>query len=240
MPGVLLQDVLVLCVLMALMAVFYKLKKLSLAGTLAAALIGLIVYLADHWRGLFLLFIFFVLSVIATSHQKAFKFSLHPRALQADGRTAAQVFANGGVAAILALISLMDPDHSFIYLFMMACSLSSALADTLSSELGIVYGRRFYNILTFKPDLNGLDGVVSIEGTLIGALGAILVGLCFEGFSMLAVLIGVAGIIGNLSDSFLGALLERKGFIGNNFVNFLNTLIAALAGLLLYLSIVIL
>ncbi|HZX59247.1 MAG TPA: DUF92 domain-containing protein, partial [Mucilaginibacter sp.] len=42
-------------------------------------------------------------------------------------------------------------------------------------------------------------------------------------------LIVLAGTIGNLADSVLGAKYERKGKIGNNTVNFLNTLIAALA-----------
>jgi uncharacterized membrane protein len=43
-----------------------------------------------------------------------------------------------------------------------------------------------------------------------------------------------AGTAGNLSDSVMGALLERRGVIGNNAVNFLNTLIAALVMLLFY------
>jgi uncharacterized membrane protein len=44
---------------------------------------------------------------------------------------------------------------------------------------------------------------------------------------------GVAGIFGNLCDSILGASLERKQFIGNNTVNFLNTLFAAIFALLM-------
>jgi len=41
-------------------------------------------------------------------------------------------------------------------------------------------------------------------------------------------LIIIAGTAGNLTDSILGAVLERRGIIGNNMVNFLNTLTAAL------------
>jgi uncharacterized membrane protein len=38
----------------------------------------------------------------------------------------------------------------------------------------------------------------------------------------------LAGFTGNLVDSVLGAALERKGWIGNNVVNFLNTGVGAL------------
>ena len=238
MGGFGLEELLLPAFLVVLMFFCYRLRKLTLLGCLAAGVVGLSVYLADHYRGLLLLLVFFVLSVIATSHKKAFKFKLHPQAGQANGRTAAQVFANGGVAAICALLGVFDEEHLPVYLVMLASSLASALADTLSSELGIVYGRRYYNALTFKKDTNGLDGVISIEGTIIGALGALLVSFSFAGFSIIAVLIGFAGVIGNFSDSLIGATLERKGFIGNNFVNFLNTLIAAVVGLLGYQLIV--
>lgn len=228
------NDLLLPAFLVVLMFVCYKFKKLTLPGSLAAGLIGLSVFLADHYRGLLLLLLFFILSVLATAHKKALKLKLNPQSSQPGGRTAAQVFANGGVAAICALLGVIDPERLPVYLVMMASSLASALADTLSSELGIVYGRQFYNVITFKQDVNGLDGVVSIEGTLIGAFGAFLVAFSFAGFSLTAVLIGFAGIIGNFSDSVIGATLERKGIIGNNFVNFLNTFIAAIVGLLTF------
>jgi len=38
----------------------------------------------------------------------------------------------------------------------------------------------------------------------------------------------VAGTLGSFADSYLGALLERRGWIGNDAVNFLSTTIAAL------------
>jgi uncharacterized membrane protein len=46
----------------------------------------------------------------------------------------------------------------------------------------------------------------------------------------------MAGFLGNLADSFLGAALQRRGILNNDWVNFLNTLIAAVSMILLSIA----
>ena len=130
---------------------------------------------------------------------------------------------------------LLFPRQHSLFQLLIAAAFSSATADTLSSELGSVYGKKFYNILTFKRDKKGLDGVVSLEGSLFGMLGSALIGVLYcagAGWGFTVIIIVLAGTAGNLSDSILGATLERRGQLSNNAVNFLNTLIAALFCLL--------
>ena len=94
-----------------------------------------------------------------------------------------------------------------------------------------MYGRTFFNIMTLKKEAKGLDGVISFEGLFIGIIGSAVIATIYlrgDVFNPTFVWIICAGTIGNLADSFLGALLERKKFIGNDMVNLLNTLIAAI------------
>lgn len=221
----------ILLSLLVIMAVSVKKKKITLPAAFTAAGIGLLVLQAGQIKGILMLLTFFLLSVWATAHKKTIKAKLHPDNLADQGRNSGQVLANGGVAALSAILSIIDPQHREVYLLMMAASLAAALADTLSSELGMVYGRRFYHIITFKKEANGLDGVVSLEGLWIGTAGAGIIALLYAGFDKKALIVVFAGVLGNLMDSVLGATLERKGLMGNNMVNFLNTLFAAVAAL---------
>lgn len=218
------------------MAMSVKTGKLTIPAALAGGLTGLLVFGGGGYTGLLMLSAFFVLGIWATSHGKAIKATILSQEPHPEKRHAGQVLANGGIAALAGLLTMVDPAHDKVYLVMMAASLASAIADTLSSELGMVYGRHHYNILTFKKDQKGLDGVVSLEGSLLGMGGAAVMAVIyslFEGFGKDSLLIVLAGVLGNLLDSLLGASLERRHRINNDVVNLLNTLFAALIVLFL-------
>jgi uncharacterized protein (TIGR00297 family) len=210
-----------------------KTKKLTIPASLVAGIVGILIFTGAGYTGIIMLGSFFITGILATAHKKQLKAvaGVHPQE-----RTVGQVLANGGVAAGIATLAIFDPEHASIYIIMLAGSLASATADTLSSELGMVYGKNFYNILNFRREQKGLDGVISMEGTLIGAAGALIIAAIYAiayGADLHCLIIAVAGILGNVSDSVLGAALERKRYIGNDVVNFLNTLFAALVALLL-------
>ena len=213
-------------------------KKLTIGGALTGAVMAILIYLGFGYTGVSMLATFFILGTAATIWKKKEKAAVKVQHDQSPKRDAGQVFANGGVAGLIGALSYFFPNESYLFNLMMAASLSSAMADTLSSELGMIYGRRFYNIISRKKDAKGLDGVVSLEGTLIGVIGCAIIALIYAmslAWDRSFWIIILAGTIGNLSDSILGALLERKQLLTNNGVNFLNTLIAALFAGLIYL-----
>ncbi|RYE27094.1 MAG: DUF92 domain-containing protein [Sphingobacteriaceae bacterium] len=207
-----------------------KTRKLTLPAALTAALLGLFLYSGAGYYGILMAAVLFLMAALATSQKRVVKEALGAAEKNKGQRKAGQVVANAGLAGLMGLLCFFYPPETKLLRLMMAAALASAAADTVASELGTVYGKRFYNIISLKQNQRGLDGVISLEGTLLGVAASAIIALVYSfsfGWNFNFWLIVLAATVGNLSDSVLGATLERKGFIGNNTVNFLNTLIAA-------------
>jgi uncharacterized protein (TIGR00297 family) len=230
-----LQYILVVTILFVGVMESIRRRKLSTAGAIAGGLIGFFVYAGADLAGFGMLAAFFLAGTMATSWKREKKTKIGMAQEQKGERKLGQVLANGGVGGLLGLATVIWPQQRNLFSFLMAGAFSSAMADTLSSELGTLYGKKFYNIISLKADRKGLDGVVSLEGTLIGIAGSCIIAVIYclgFGWSQHFLWIVLAGTIGNLLDSVFGATLERRHIIGNDTVNFCNTLLAALLLLL--------
>ena len=235
---ILLQDLLVILFLLAGVLFSISRKKLTPAGAWQGGLIGLFIYAGSGLPGLSFLTVFFILGTMATSWKSKVKEEMG-LAEKTGMRKGSQVWANAGVAVLASLFSIIFTNYHEAFLVVIASVFSSAAADTVSSELGSLYGKRFFHILSFRKDSRGLDGVVSKEGFLFGLAGSFCIAGLYAIFRNIGPafwIIVMAGTLGNIMDSVLGAALERKQMIGNDTVNFLNTLFAGLTGFILYLS----
>jgi len=230
-----LQTIAVLLVLIAGGAASVIKRKLTLAGGITAIITGVLVYAGGGLTALSALFAFFIMATLATAHQKKQKALIEKERVHQERRTAGQVLANGGIPALLGLLAWIFPALDKTCSLMIAGALSAATADTLSSELGMVYGRSPFNILTLKKESRGPDGVVSLEGFLFGAAGSLIIGFIYMisyPSLFIVMIIFFAGTIGNIADSYLGATLERRRLVTNNTVNIINTLTGAAVVLL--------
>jgi uncharacterized protein (TIGR00297 family) len=158
------------------------------------------------------------------------------------GRNAAQVAANLGVASLAGssnLIALWMGAATFPNLGAIAAvaSLAEAAADTVSSEIGQVFGGQPRMLTTLRRVEPGTDGGVSLAGTAAGVLAALIIaaiGSWALGENWFVCALCTSGaVFGLFFDSLLGAILERKGWLNNDAVNFLSTLSAPVFTLLL-------
>lgn len=205
-------------------------RKIDLSGALTGGLLTTALFLGGGLTGIALIFSFFVGGTLASMFRHREKESLGVAQEKGGKRSYPHALANAAAPAMCGLVAWLSPDHHSVMLAAMAGSFAAALGDTFSSEVGTIYGRRFVNILTLQPAERGQDGAVSYEGSFAGMGGSLLIaavygiGTDWEGN---VGLVFVAGLIGNLADSVLGASLQRWGLMTNHSVNLVNTALAA-------------
>lgn len=161
----------------------------------------------------------FVLTFAATRFRRAAK-ERSGLAEARSGRRVSQVVANLGVAGLCAGCGWLPGALA---------ALAEATADTVASEVGQALGGPTFLLTTGRRVGPGTDGGISLRGTLAGLAAAgvaVLAGIAAVP-ARAAVVAFVAGAAGLLFDSLLGATLERRGWIGNDVVNFSSTLFAA-------------
>jgi len=222
------------------------------AGTAGAALTGALITASlmfsttrypyeSSWLhgGLMPLLAVFVLTWGATKIGRAKKERLGT-AESKRGRNAAQVAANLGVAALVATSLIVvwpvffpGADGQQLGAWAAVAALAEAAADTVSTEIGQVYGGRPRLLTTFRAAEPGTDGAITLVGTLAGIVAAAIVGgVAAIGFYsgthcatrisgcdvvgpanadkwFLTLFATVGGSLGLLFDSLLGATLER-------------------------------
>jgi uncharacterized protein (TIGR00297 family) len=206
------------------------------SGLIHGVLLGTGIWVFGSWAAFAMLALFFVLGTGATKVGYRTK-AVEGTAQEKGGRRgAANAWANAGAGLLFAVLAGVT--GSGLFAVALVAAFATATADTLGSEIGQAYGRRTFLITTFKPVPRGTDGAVSLEGTLAGIAGAVLLALAGRGLGLLggadAVLaVVVAAVVGTTLESYLGALLERAAMIDNEAQNFLNTLVGGLVALAL-------
>lgn len=193
---------------------FYTVRKkaLTLDGALTASFLGLWVLWFAGALWLIPLFFFFITGTLFGRLSKSKAQATDAK--HGKARDYLQVLCNGGIYAVLS--TFVNGSQSALFLALMLVSMSICTADTWSSEIGIYYRWKTYDIVRLRPVPVGLSGGVSLPGTfggLLGALAMALVGsLLLYHFIKLEFLLHltIAGFAGMLLDSVMGASLQAR------------------------------
>ena len=209
----------------------YRRKALDLFGSAVMIIMGVVIIFSAGANWLLLIILFLVMSLLATRYSKKYKRSLG----QFEGRrTTKNVISNGVVACFMAAFGgYYSP---FVGGFIGA--IATATSDTLASEIGVLDAHPRL-ITTFQKVDPGTNGAVSVLGTVVGIIGAAIIGIAayllgIVPLPLSAITVSIiSGTVGCFMDSILGALFENRGLITNEHVNLMATIVGAIVGILL-------
>ena len=182
-------------------------KWLTRGGVVAALAVGGATAWGLGWRGVVLLFAFFISGSLLT------------RLAGGHGgqRNYRQVLANGGVAALAGLFGSWP---------IAAGALAAATADTWATEIGSFSPQAPRLITTWQPVTKGTDGGITLLGTAGGVSGALFLAAFTALLFSSSLTVVWSGIAGMVIDSALGATIQGK-VLDNDGVNFAATLSGA-------------
>ena len=215
----------------AFAALVYALGMISRSGALGGLLVGTTIYASLGPRGFAVLALFVIGGSLLTRLGYASKERSGTAQERGGRRSARNALANCAVATICAILAATGSE-TFTAAFV--ASLGAAFADTAESEIGQLFSRTPRLITTLQRVLPGTDGAISLPGTLAGVGAAGLTAILALALGMLAtpvsaLVVAIAGFLGTIADSLIGALSPRAG---NELTNVLCTLVAALLALI--------
>jgi uncharacterized protein (TIGR00297 family) len=201
-----------LAILIAYLA--YRARSLDRSGAFAALVVGTVIFGLGGWRWAILLLTFFVTSSALSHAFKDRKREANEKYAKGGRRDAGQVFGNGGIATLFAALNIFFPEATCPWLGF-AASLAAVNADTWATELGVLNPTSPRLITNLRIVVEkGTSGGISLVGTLASLAGAGVIGLLAALLAPTGVAwplfawVTLAGLLGALFDSLLGATLQ--------------------------------
>lgn len=191
----------------------WRAGALTSSGALAATGVGGVIFGLGGLPWAALLLTFFISSSALSRAFRQKKHALSEKFAKGTSRDWGQVTANGGLGAALVLAQAINPDEIWPWIAY-AGAMAAVNADTWATELGVLSPSPPRLITTGRVVERGASGGITFLGSLASALGAALIGLAAWLFSTAAnplALIGLAtlaGLLGSLIDSLLGATIQ--------------------------------
>lgn len=212
-------------------------KVLTTSGIYHAWILGIVIWGCLGWQGYVVILSYLIAGSGVTRIGKDIKEAKGIAEKRDGARGPENLWGSAATGAICAIGQVIAPNP--LWLIAYVSSLSTKLADTTASEIGKSYGKSTFLITTLKSVPAGTEGAVSLEGTIAGILGSLLiaaigctVGLLTSPWDLLYC--AIASFIATNIESLIGATLQEKyDWLTNELVNGINTTIGgAIAALI--------
>ena len=208
-----LQVYLYLCFIAIICIGGYKIKSLSVSGTVMAFFVGCCIAIGFKWQGLIILGLFFASSSLWSKFKKKQKEKLGDILEKGEQRDWVQVFANGSIASVASLLFYFTNDDVWMLAFCVA--IAAANSDTWASEIGVLSKGNPIYLLSLQRIEKGTSGAVSLLGLVASVAGATFIAISsLVLFSIPLVssmiLIISFGFLGSIVDTMLGATLQAR------------------------------
>ncbi|MEA5466730.1 TIGR00297 family protein [Leptothoe sp. PORK10 BA2] len=225
-------------------------KLLTPMGYLHAWVLGVIVWGCLGWQAYAVMLVYFAAGSAVTKVGLAEKEAAGIAEDRGGVRGPGNVWGSALTAAICALLvwltgltsapilGLSNSQVAQLLILGFVASLSTKLSDTSATEIGKAYGQRTFLITTLQSVPRGTEGAVSLEGTLAGVVGSLMLAVAAWGVGFIPaigiVICAIAAFIATTIESLIGATIEDKlpGFT-HDVVNIVNTLIGAVVAICL-------
>lgn len=237
-------EILLLIIIPLALSYFAYRKNLLTRGAAITAFVlaEIIGHCAELWWDA-AFFLFPIMAFLATKWRLKDKIALGLQEGKTGERGVRNILGVGIIPTVISIVYLITGSEVLAIAFV--SSLAVSTSDTIASETGI-WAKNTYMITTFRKIEPGPNGGVSAYGFIAAMIGTLFFSyvsclfiykdISLDGLTDLIFLIPfIAGMIGNITDSIFGALLENKGYIDKYINNGSTALIGAVVGSLLYI-----
>jgi uncharacterized protein (TIGR00297 family) len=208
-------------------------KVLTTTGIIHAWILGILIWGCLGWQGYAVIFSYLVIGSGVTRIGKGIKEAKGIAEKRDGARGPENLWGSAATGAICAIGQAIAPHPLWTLAYV--ASLSTKLSDTAASEIGKAYGKSTFLITTLKAVPAGTEGAVSLEGTIAGVVGSLLiavigwtVGLLTSPWDLLWC--AIAALIATNIESLIGATLQSQyDWLTNELVNGINTTLGALS-----------
>ncbi len=233
--------------ILMLVSIVIPKKLLTPAGTINAWGLGVVVWGTLGWRGYGVVMFYFLVGSAVTRIGMAQKEAEGIAEKRGGARGPENVWGSAFTATICAIgvaavnFEWLDPSWEPLLILGYIASFATKLSDTTASEVGKAYGKSTFLITTLKPVARGTEGAISLEGTLAGIVGGILISLVAYSLGMITfqgvIICTVAAFVATNVESVIGATLQSDiDWLSNELVNVINTIVGAVVAISIALA----